>query len=197
MTVATLATCICLQLATQENARDVLLSRDAITLLGPRTKCRPPNYHLLSYCRNIHIAAALLRQHTWRAYDPETFPAEYSHPETIRRLTYIDLLRSTRPMPRTSLPLKPEEEKEINWHLKLGIPDLCVLPEDTHTVLEYSITAESCAAREIAEFLVRPGAPMYVDKLPWEEAVAGCVILDCLCRHPATAASGRFYCIAC
>jgi len=145
------------------------------------------------------------RQFTFRAHNPESFPERYANLQIMRTNTYVDLLRSTRPSPEAQIDARTvtdanghtskvvytaaQLEEELEKIENLGISDMCVMPEDTAACLELSITAEAIGAKEIGEFLVRPGLVQYVDELPWEEAVAGCVALDCLCRHPPTASS--------
>jgi len=158
-----------------------------------------------TYCHDAACTNPPPRQFTFRAYDPEVYPERYSKSHVMRAHTYLDLLRATRPAPQSQLDVRTtvdayghtvpvtytpaELEVELEKIENLTISDLCVLPEDAAACLEFSVTAEAMGAKEIGDFLVRPGAVQYVDELPWEEAVAGCIILDCMCRHPATAAS--------
>jgi hypothetical protein len=200
LSVATLATCLMLQIATSSSGRDTMLCGDAATLLGPRIACHPPHYTQTSYLRNIHITISLLRQYTYRAHDPETYPERYANAHVMRTHTYLDLLRSTRPCPQAQIDARTvidanghtgiaaytaaETEEELEKIENLSISDICVMPEDIDACLELSITAEAMGAKEIAEFLVRPGAVQYVDELPWEEVGSPCVYLRsdvCVC----------------
>ena len=176
LTIATLATCTFLQLATLEGGRDTMMCNFMPKYLGPYTPCTPPYYERKSYMRAIHINVALLRQYEWRAHDPETAPHQFSSMTYMRTSIYLDLLKTTR--------RPPLEHADA-----LSISDLLVLPEHTENCMDFSIAAEMLGARDIAEFLVRPGHVQYVDELPFEEAVAGCVIIDALTRNRPTAAS--------
>ncbi len=176
LTVATLAMCIFLQLSTLEGGRDTMMCGFVPKYLGPYTPCTPPHYQRKSYLRAIHINAALLRQYEWRAHDPETDPQRFSDMAYVRHSTYLDLLKTTRRPP-------------LEVADALSIADLVVLPEHSESCLDFSVAAEMLGARDIADFLVRPGHVQYVDELPLEEAVAGCVIIDALSRHKPTAAS--------
>ena len=69
---------------------------------------------------------------------------------------------------------------------KLTIADLICTQRFPAVSDDFSRTAEVTGAREITEFMTHPGDNMYIEHLEWEEAVAGCEILEALCTHGGT-----------
>ncbi len=175
LTTATLATCIFLQLATTEGARETMMCAYIPKYLGPYTRCTG-NFDRLSYIRGCLINASLLRQSEWRSYDPELHPGKFSSASYMRNAVYIDLLVTSRNVPQAAA-------------AKAGIADLIVLPPYMEACKDFSIAAEMIGARELTDFLVHPGDLQHTDHLPAEEAIGGCVIIDAMCTHIHTASS--------
>ena len=94
----------------------------------------------------------------------------------MRTAVYLDLLKTARNIPAVAA-------------ANVTIADLVVLPADPVACKDMSIAAEMVGARDIADFLVHPGDKQHTDRLPVEEAVAGCVILEAMCTHRTAAAS--------
>ena len=126
-----------------------------------------------SYERFILIVASMLRQDEWRFYEPMKTPATYSNHMHIHDDIYLDLLKTIK-----SVPVKDTMASDT-----LTIADLIVLPTDVDKTMEMSIMVEALGAREIAECLCHPGNDEYFILLPWDKAIAGCVILDGLTFH--------------
>ena len=175
LTVSTLALCIFIQLATIQGGRDTMLVTYIAKALFPYTKA-PSNFNKKSYNRAILINCSILRQYEWRSYDPEIAPEMFSDPKFVRSSIYLDLLKSIK---------CPTLEEADDF----TIADLTVLPFNEECAAEFSKTAESIGAQDICNFLVHPGETSYVDHLPWDEACAGCIIIDALCRHQGTASN--------
>ena len=94
----------------------------------------------------------------------------------MRQAVYLDLLKTSRNIPAAAA-------------AKVTIADLIVLPADEQACKDMSIAAEMVGAKDLADFLVHPGDKQHTDRLPADEAVAGCVILEALCIHRPAAAS--------
>ena len=140
--------------------------------LAPYTKKRK-SYTRPSYVRGILINAALLRQHNWRSYDPERVPGIFSNTSYLRLAVYLDLMRTIK---------RPEHDIADG----LTIADLTLYPVIPEANEDLSRAAEVTGAREICDFMTHPGENMYIEHLEWEEAVAGCEILEGLCTHRGT-----------
>ena len=176
--VSSLSLCLFLQLNTLELARDTFIATEAFrphlaTLTKPTA-----NFKRRPYQRAALIAASLLRQHEWRAYDPEVLPSFMSHPENVRKAVYLDLLKTCKG------PCAPETADSLT------IADLVVMPcarPHCSTIKDLSIVAEDVGAADLAHFLVHPGEDKFIESLPWDEAAATCVILEALTRNCSTA----------
>jgi len=176
VSTSTLALCLFLQIATLQEARETLLVSNISVNMAPFIRCTSTTiFSSRPYLRAILITSALLRQHEWRAYDPEELPAFLADSETIRKAVYLDLLKTIK---QPSLIISND----------LSISDLVVMPNaDPNSSLEMSKAAEAIGGQELADFLTHPGDAKHAENLVWEEAVAGCVILEALTKHPGTA----------
>lgn len=172
-TINTLALCLFLQLCKNGDGRDTMLCSNLPQLLFPFTKARK-SFTKHSYLRAILINAALLRQANWWSYNPETTPPTFSNPEHIRLSVYKDLMRTLK---------TPALEAADN----LTISDLTVYPLIPENNDDFSRAAEVTGARDIADFLTHPGDTQFIEHLDWDQAVAGCVILEGLTTHRGTA----------
>ena len=164
LTISTLSLCLFLQLCTIGDGRETLLCSSLPQQLAPFTKKRK-SFTRPSYLRGILINAAVLRQHDWRSYDPETAPDLFSNTSYLRLATYLDLMRTIK---------RPEHDIADT----LTIADLTLYPVIPEVSEDFSRAAEVTGAREITEFMTHPGENMYIEHLEWEEAVAGCEVLE-------------------
>ncbi len=172
LTISTLSLCLFMQLCTIDDGRDTMLCSFLPQHLAPYTKKRK-SYTRPSYVRGILINAALLRQHNWRSYDPERVPGIFSNTSYLRLAVYLDLMRTIK---------RPEHDIADG----LTIADLTLYPVIPEANEDLSRAAEVTGAREICDFMTHPGENMYIEHLEWEEAVAGCEILEGLCTHRGT-----------
>lgn len=172
---SSLAMCLMLQLATLGMGRDTLITSEVGPMLARLTR-RPAdgNFTRRPYQRAILITASMLRQRDWRAYDPEDLPSFLTDSENVRRAVYLDLLKTIKQPPLADADA-------------LTISDLCVLPANPEATLDMSRVAEDLNPRDVADFLVRPGSPKYIESLAWEEATGGCIFLWGLTRSCGTA----------
>ena len=170
-TVSNLSMCLLLQCTTQSFARSQLFYCRIPYLLSTYIKSNA-NYNRPTYERHVLIAASLLRQQNWRAYEPVTTPAFFaSTADSVRQCVYLDLLKTIK-----HVPLEDTMESE-----HLTIADLAVLPMHKDSATELSIIAEELGAKAIADFVSHPHDGDHFVHIGWEEAVAGCEILEALC----------------
>ena len=172
--ISSLSLCLFVQMATLELGRDTFITSDIAPMLAQMTAPLGTNFKRRPYQRAVLITAAMMRQRDLRAYDPERLPAFLASAENVRRAVYLDLLKTMK--------APPLEEAD-----SLTVADLCVMPTEPEATLGMSRVAEDLNVRDIADFLVHPGDPKFINSLLWEEATGGCVILDGLTRSCGTA----------
>jgi hypothetical protein len=162
---------ILLQICTLETGRDALLaSANVPKYLGPLIE-NHGTYGRRGFQRGILVAAALCRQQDWWAYDPSFDISPFvgqkrkSDSSVLRRLILCDIVRTMK---------NPTLENCYD----LTLADLNVLPLDRVAAIQFSKVAEDVGARAIAEFVCHPDDEGYFESLPWDESIAGCVILE-------------------
>jgi hypothetical protein len=75
---------------------------------------------------------------------------------------------------------------EDTQHEDLALVDLNILPIDNKRTSQMSIMVESLQAREIINYVCRPHDGNYFEALPWDESIAGCVVLEGFTAHKDT-----------
>jgi hypothetical protein len=116
----------------------------------------------------------MLRQHEWRAYDPEALPALMTDAENVRKAVFLDILKT----------MKAPQDSQSG---SLTISDLVILPTDKSSTAEMSLVAEDLNVSDVADFFIHPGENKFIECLPLEESAAVCVVLEGLTRNYATA----------
>ena len=176
-TVSSLSMCLLLQCTTLDYARSQLFYCRIPHLLSGYIKSNS-NYERPTYQKHILVAASLLRQQDWRAYEPVSTPACFAtEPASVCDAVYLDLLKTIK-----NVPLTDTMESE-----HLTIADLAILPAHAQNSVDLSVIAEELGARAIADFVSHPHDGDFFVSVGWDKAVAGCQILEALCcGNPGT-----------
>ena len=176
-TASSLALGLFLQLCTRQAGRDGLLATFLALKLAPLTRCNPV-YTRRAYQRAILIAAAAIRHGPRRSYNPVKMPFLLVDSEAVRKLIYLDLLKSL---------VKDVELEEADG---LSIPDLVLRPLSKSLSLKVSTNALVGLGAEVTknmcDFFCHPTDDKFFESLSWDEGAAGCIIVDGLTRSPDT-----------
>ena len=173
VTVNSLSLTLLLQLNCVDYGRHKLMFVNIPSMIYVAIKPRD-NFMNGPYLRSLLATASCLRQHKWRAYEPMLHPLRMTDLDCVRNAIYVDLLKTI------------TSAAELDGSDTLSIADLIVLPIDWNASHELSIVAESIGALELSYWMVQPSDKDYFSRLPWDEGVAGCVILDVLSSHGGT-----------
>ena len=174
-TISSLALGLLLQLCTQQPGRDGLLASYYASVLVPRAKCSSV-YTRRPYLRAVLATVSAMRHGDRRSYNPVEMPFLLADAESVRKLVYLDLLKS--------LKHPPLEEADA-----LSIADLVVRPFNKVLSLKVAQNASQLGSegvKNVCDFLCHPTEDQFFASLPWDESGAGCVILDGLSRHQET-----------
>jgi len=176
-TMSSLALGLFLQLCTRQAGRDGLLATFLAVQLTPLTRCTPV-YTRRAYQRAILIAAAAIRHGPRRSYNPVKMPHLLVDSEAVRKLIYLDLLKSL---------VKDVKLEEADG---LSIPDLVIRPLSKSLSLQVSTNAlvglGSEVVKDLCDFFCHPTEETFFESLPFDEGAAGCIIVDGLTRNPDT-----------
>jgi hypothetical protein len=153
--------------------------REALTQSGNIGECLKQlldcnDYDNKGFQRAVLVAVALCRQQEMWALDSFDISMligkRKADEDCLKRLVLTDLL----------LTMKGSEGTQ---HEDLALVDLNILPIDKERTLQMSTMVESLQAREIFNYLCRPYDESYFEALPWDESIAGCVVLEGFTTH--------------
>jgi len=156
--------------------------REALSQAGNVGKCLKQlldynDYENNGFQRGVLVSAALCRQQEMWALDSYDISMltgkRMASEDALKRLVLTDLL----------LTMKGSEDTQ---HEDLALVDLNILPVDHNRTLQMSIMVESLQAREIINYVCRPCDENYFQALPWDESIAGCVVLEGFTSHKDT-----------
>lgn len=178
-TVSSLSLGILIQLCTRRLGREGLLATNLARILATRTKCCDV-YSRRPYQRALLVAASVLRCDERRAYNPLNAPFLLVDPEAVRKLVYLDLLKSFKRPP-------------LEIADALSIADLVLLPfskslplKVSKGALALSVSSHDHGVMDLCDFLCHPSEQFFFESLPWDESAAGCIIMDGFSRHAET-----------
>jgi len=172
-TVHSLSMTVLLQLNCVDYGRHKLMLVNLPQMISAGIKPRE-NCMYGPFLRSLLVTASCLRQNNWRFYEPTSYPLHISNSANVRQAIYLDLLKTI---------TKSAEDIDSD---RFTIADLVVLPIHWSSAHGLSVVAESIGARELAYWLTRPFDNDFFSRLPLEEGVAGCVIIDALSSCVAT-----------
>jgi len=172
-TVHSLSLTVLLQLNCVDYGRHKLMFVNLPQMISAAIKPRENCMHG-PFLRSLFATASCLRQSNWRFYEPTSYPLHVSNSDHVREAIYLDLLKTI-----------TNSAENIDSD-RFTIADLVVLPIDWTSAHKLSVIAESVGARELAYWLAHPFDNDYFSRLPWEEGIAGCIILDALSSNIGT-----------
>jgi len=173
--VATLSTCLLLQLATRKKGRDMMFGQSVHLLLRPimtvpikrtsRGEPATPNYRHMPYLRACAVALALSRQHEWQSYNPIKLPPLVSKHDDLKELMHMDAIMTI---------------KDITPGETYSYKRLAQMETDRDIAYRMSIATYRSDVKQLSDFFCHPDDHKHFYNMDWDKATCVLAILEAL-----------------